>query len=578
MKMKSSRILLLLLLSLFVVTGCLEQFLSAPESTTDTMQQSVEPQQGGFLVEAVYGDATTLNPLLAQDDPSFRVISKIYLSLLNVDPFSGEIIGSIAESWDISDDTLEYTFHLRDDIKWTDGVPLTAKDVKFTFDAIASEKVGSSRAYAVQLVEEVRVIDDYTVKFVFRDVDCSALGNLGQIILPAHKFAADFSDMAESPENTAPSVASGPFIFQEWVRDDHITLVANPDYYKGAPNVDGWTMRVFADNAAALESILKGEIDISFVEPQFVSTVEDEIAAGEPLKITKSFSDGYQYITFNLADPSSPQRGYVDENENEAFDEGEPPLINEPHPVLGDIAVRKAIAYAIDYTNLIDKVLFGQGVQAVADVLPAIEWAYNDELEPYAFDRALAAEILDDAGWVAETEGGIRAKDGVPLSFMLATDTGSDVNENILLIVEDSLEKVGFDVTLEFLEWGALIDTLDNQSYDAVKIGWVGLGSDPDNSWYWTYRNDDPGFGFNSGSYYNETQEANIWAARSVPGCAPADRAPFYKENQRIVHDEQPYIFLYVPLSNTITHTRVNGIEPGPWSTYYNVEEWFITQ
>lgn len=576
--MNLRKTLLFLLFSLFFTAACLAQPVVAPKSTNDRIEQSDVPQQGGFLVESVYGDATTLNPLLAQDNPSFRVISKIYLSLLNVDPFRGEIIGEIAKSWDISDDTLEYTFHLRDDIKWTDGVPLTAKDVKFTFDAIASEKVGSSRAYAVQLVKEVQVIDDYTIKFIFREVDCPALGNLGQSILPAHKFAADFSDMAKSPENAAPSVASGPFMFKEWVRDDHVTLVANPNYYKGAPNVEGWTMRVYVDSAAALEAVLAGEIDVASVEPQFVSTVEKAIAGGKPLKITKSLSDGYQYITFNLADPAKPQRGYVDENANGAFDEGESPLINDPHPVLGDLAVRKAIAHAIDYPNLIDKVLFGQGVQAVADVLPAIKWAYNDELKPYTFDPKLAASLLDAAGWVAQTEGGVRAKDGVPLRFSLATDTGSDVNENILLIVKDSLEKIGFEVNLEFLEWGALVDILDNQTYDAAKIGWVGLGSDPDNSWYWTYRNDEPGFGFNSGSYYNATQEANIWAGRSVPGCAPADRAPFYKENQQIVYDELPYIFLYVPLVNTITHTRVHGVAPGPWSTYYNVEEWYITE
>ncbi|MEM7127536.1 MAG: ABC transporter substrate-binding protein [Chloroflexota bacterium] len=573
--------IVLFFVSLLLMVACQAP---APTDTSSTdgadaeQEMSGKPQQGGFLVESISADATTLNPLFAQDDPSFRAITKIYLSLLNTDPFSGEIIGSIAESWEASDDSLEYTFYLRDDINWSDGTPLTAKDVKFTFDAIASEEVGSSRAFAVQLVEEVQMVDDYTVKFVFTDVDCSALGNLGMNILPAHKFAADFSDMVDSPENEAPSVGSGPFLFKEWARDDHITLVANPDYYKGAPNVDGWTLRVFADSAAELEAILAGEIDVGAVEPQFVSTVEDAIAAGDPLAITKSFSDGYQYITFNLADPNNAQRGYVDENGNEAFDPDEPPLINDPHPVLGDIAVRKAIAHSIDYGNLIDKVLFGQGVQAVADILPAVEWAYDDTLEPYAFDPELAASILDEAGWVAESEGAVRAKDGVPLSFTLATDAGSDTNENILLIVKDSLEQIGFEVNLDIMEWGALIDILDNQTYDAVKIGWVGLGSDPDNSWYWTYRNDDPGFGFNSGSYYNETQEANIWAARSVPGCATEERAPYYKENQQIVYDEQPYTFLYVPLANTITHTRVNGTNPGPWSTYYNVEEWFIQQ
>ena len=547
---------------------------------TQVVEVVVEPTaepipQGGTMVESTFADASNLNPILASDSASFDIINKMFLGLVTTDEFTGETVGELSTGWTVSDDGLTYTFDIRDDVSWTDGTPLTANDIKFTFDAVASELVETPRKSNVELVTSVEATDDTTLVVEFSEVDCTALQNLGLGVLPSHAYAADFSDVMTSELNDAPTITTGPFAFNERVPDSFTSLVRNESYYKGAPNMDGWTYQVFADQSAELEATLAGDIDVTGVGPQFVSVIEAEIASGGDLQMKKFFDDGYTYIGFNMGDPANPENGWIDENENGAFDEGEPPNLDQAkHPVFGDAAVRQAIAQAIDYTNIINKVAFGQGVQATVNVLPAVEWAFNTEVEPYAFDLEAAAQTLEDAGWTGE---GVRSKDGQELTFTLMTNAGNEVRENIAAIAQDTLNGIGFNVELEIIEFGTVVEKLLGQTYDAVIIGWTGLGSDPEDSSFWAYRNDAVGGGFNFVSYYNESVEANLAEARSIPGCDTGARGDLYRQNQVQLNSDAPYAFLYVPLGNVVWNTRLNEIDPGPWATYYNVEDWYIT-
>jgi peptide/nickel transport system substrate-binding protein len=532
---------------------------------------------GGFIVESSIADAQILNPILSSDSPSSDVHTKLFLGLLTLDEFTGEIIGEIAESWTTSEDGLTYTFKLRGDIFWTDGTPVTAKDIKFTYDAIASELVDTPRKSNIELVEEFRVVDDYTLEIEFHTLDCTALQNLTLGILPSHMYAEDFSDIMESPLNQEPTVTNGPFKFQEWIKDDHVTLVQNDDFYLGASNLDGWIMRIVADSSAGLAAFLAGEVDITGVSPQFVSVIEGEIAKGSPFVMKKFFNDGYQYVGFNMANPENPEMGWVDADESGEFEEGEAPnLEQEPHPILGDVRVRQAISYSLDYTNMINKVAFGQGAPIVANVLPAIEWAYNDDLEPYVLDTEMAEVLLDEAGWAREGEGGVRMKDGQPLALSILTNAGAETRENIAAIMKDNLDALGFDITLDILEWGTVVGKLLGQQYDMVIIGWIGMGSDPEDSVFWAYRYDDPGGGFNFVSYYNEEVEELLFEAKSLPGCSTEARSEKYRRIQELIHEDAPYAFLINSLGNVIWNTRLRGVEPGPWSTYYNVHTWYL--
>jgi peptide/nickel transport system substrate-binding protein len=532
--------------------------------------------QGGTMVHSSFSDATILNPILWNDAESSEIGSKIFESLVEEDPFTGEIIPSVAESWEVSEDGLVFTFTLREDVEWSDGTPLTANDFKFTFDAIASDLVETPRKSNIELVESIEVVDDYRVQVTFTQVECTALNNLDLGILPSHVYAADFSDIMDSPENKAPSVASGPMVFKEWVADDHVTLVRNENYFRGPPYIDGWIYRVFADQSAELAALLAGEVDLTSVSPQFVSTIEGAIASGQPITMRKFFVDGYSWIALNLANPDNPQSGFIDENGNGAYDEGESVQAQDPHPILGDVLVRRAISHAVDIQNIVNKVAFGQGAAIPSNVLPAIGWAFDNELEPYAYDLDEANMLLDEAGWV-EGPDGVRVKDGERLELVITTNAGNETRENITLLVQETLNSIGFDVKAEIVEFSTLVGELVGQTFDMILLGWGNKGSDPDDVGLWEYRFDTVGSGFNFTSYYNERMEELGQAAKTLPGCDTSARGELYKELQGLLHDDVPYVFLYNGLGNTIWSNRLNNVDPGPWVTYHNLEEWYIT-
>jgi peptide/nickel transport system substrate-binding protein len=531
--------------------------------------------QGGTMIESTFADATILNPILYNDSSSAAISNKMYEGLITTDEFSGELIPAVAKGWTVSDDGLTYTFTFREDVFWSDGTQMTANDFKFTYDAVGSDLVETPRKSNIELVDTIEVLDDFTVAVTFSEVDCTALNNLGLGILPSHMYAADFSDIMESPENKAPSVVSGPFTFKEWVADDHATIVRNETYYKGAPNIDGWIYRVFADQSAELAALLAGEVDLTSVGPQFVSTIEGAIASGQALQMRKFFDDGYTWIAMNYGNPANPQNGFTDDDGDEAFTDGEPVQVQDPHPVLGDIAVRRAVSHAVDVTNIVNKVAFGQGAQIPSNVLPAVGWAFDDTLQGYAYDLDAAAALLDEAGWVAGADG-VRSKDGQRLELKLQTNAGNETRENIIVLVQETLNGIGFDVDAEAIDFGTMVGELLNQTFDMVLLGWTNKGTDPDDTGLWEFRFDTVGSGFNFTSYYNPRMEELGKAALTLPGCDPAERAVMYHEIQQMLHDDAPYVFLYNGLGNVVWNTRLQNVEPGPWSTYYNVQDWYI--
>lgn len=534
--------------------------------------------QGGFMVESSFADPVILNPLVSSDSASANINNKIYLGLLNVDEFSGEIVGELATGWTISEDGLIYTFNLRDDVFWTDGTPVTAYDIKWNYDAIASDLVDTPRKSNIELVEEIRVIDDYTLEVEFHTLDCAALGNFTLKMLPSHIYTKDFSDVMDNPHNQNPTVTNGPFKFKEWVKDDHITLVRNQEYVLGAPNLEGWILRIFPETSAELAAFLAGEIDLFRVGPQHVSVIEAEIAKGAPVAMKKFFNDGYSFVGLQMGDPNDPQLGWIDENEDGVWQKGEEPNLEQStHPILGDVRVRQAIAMSIDYDSMISEVAFGQGDPLVANVLPAIEWAYHADLEPYRFDPERAVALLEEAGWIDLDGDGVREKDGKPLKLRLMTNSGGETRENIAFIIKDNLDALGFSITLDILEWGTTVTNLLGQQFDMVIIGWVGLGSDPEDSIFWAYRNDYPGGGFNFVSYFNEDVETWLQQAKSLPGCSTVERGELYRKIQEQIHEDAPYAFLYNPLGNVIWNTRLQGVNPGAWRTYYNIQDWYLT-
>lgn len=535
---------------------------ASSESTAPT-----EAQPGGIWRRAGIADAENLNPILSSESASSAVTAFLFPALVGQDPFTGELTpeGALAESWSASEDGLVWTFKLRDNVKWSDGDAVDSADFKFTYDAIASELVETVRKPNLQGIASIETPDPLTVVVTYEEVRCDALGNLGLPLLPSHLYAADFSDIMESPLNEAPTVSAGPFLFNSWTRDDTLTLTRNPDYWEGAPNMEGMIFKVVPDTGTQLAQLQAGEIDVMGLDPNQLTT-----AQGIPdTEIFNFKDDGYDYIGLNLANPENAQPG---QDENGALVE------QDPHPILSDLNVRKAIAHSLDYQTIIDQVYLGQGYQIAANVLPAVTWAYDESIQPYDFNLDTASQLLEEAGWVDSDGDGVREKDGQTLTLSLVTNAGNTTREDLGALVQDQLSQVGFEINFEAIDFGVLVEQLLGQQYDMVIIGWTGLGTDPNDDAFWHSRNDTPGSGFNFVSYQNPRVDELLDQGVSVAGCDTAERASFYKEIQQIIHDEVPYVFISGGVGNTAYTTKWSGINPGPWSFYYNVHQWSLSQ
>jgi peptide/nickel transport system substrate-binding protein len=300
--------------------------------------------------------------------------------------------------------------------------------------------------------------------------------------------------------------------------------------------------------------LLAGELDYAFMYPDEFKQLGsyDMFNAGSfPLHNTPLFS-------MNWADPENPQ---------DAYDEDGNPIEQDPHPIFGDVRVRQAMAMGFSKEDLLGT-LDGEGVRNIASVIPTLEWAYNTELEPWPYDPERSAELLDEAGWVMNEETGIREKDGMPLEFEIAYSPGvTDLWDNVALVAQDQLSQLGAEITLNPLEWGAFLDYILAQEYDAMVVGFGG-GTPPDPDGIAgniaLSTNDVVGSGFNLASYANPEVDELLAAGKSVPGCAYEERAPYYYEMQRIMQEEVAYDFTVSPNQVHVWNIRT-AVEVGPW-------------
>jgi len=551
----------------------------------ETVQVQVTPTptaipQGGTLNLTSFADAKILNPLISSDSASNDIENFIFSSPFMTDPWTGETTPDLVEKWDISDGNKTVVFHVRQGPKWSDGEPITAKDFKFMFDALMAKKddgtpvlAESPRLDMVQYVNTIELVDDYTLKVTYTEPICTNFEALGLAWLPSHVFLADanfkFADLSNHKFNWEPTVFSGPFMLKEWVKDDHITLVRNPTYWKGAPYLDGIVWKIVANSTVEKEMLKAGESDIAGIDPKFLTELEQVPA----LDIYKFFRTAYDYIGLQTGDPNDPQpRLNEDGTVNEKHGQ---------HPILSKKEVRQALVYALDRTTIINKVRMGQAAPIEAHIIPTYGWAFNDQLEPRNYDPEKAGKMLDAAGWVLPEGATVRvckgcgtAKDGTPMKLNIKTNSGNQVREDIMAIVQQQWGKVGVEVETEAVEWNAFLDIMLGQKFDAVIIGWTGV--DPDSETLFFAKYDQPGGGFNFTSFYRPDYEKMELEAKTVEGCSYEDRGAVYKKIQEIIYDEVPYVFLYATRAITGINKRIGGVNPAPWSTFYNVEQWFI--
>lgn len=534
-----------------------------PPSTAAAITTTVPVTGNTTFIQAVGMAPTTLNPVYATDPAAQTIIDKIYPRLLGQDPNSGYIVPSeLAERWEISPDGRTYTFTLRSEVHWSDGEPVSAADFKFTYDALASPLVQSPYRDRTVGIVKVDAPDPKTVAVTLAGSNCAVLHSLRQPLLPSHRFAPDFSDLATNPLSQAPELSAGPFRFVEQVAGEKVVLARNSDYWQGAPQIEKWEVRIMPDPNARRQALADGLIDLLYFGA-------DEIVA-TPLEATSTVTvaamptDGYSFLALNLADPANPQPGRVADGVSQP---------QAPHPILGELAVRQAIAAAIDYERIIDEVYHGHAYRTASYVPSIASWTYAGNLPLPAFDPARANQLLDDAGWMLDGEG-VRMRDGQPLRLSLRTNEDNPQRVQMAQLIAEQLAAIGVQVELGVVSFDQVSAVLLGQQFDLVIIGWENLGADPGNSPFWHSEADIPGTGFNFTSFHDDEVDGWLQAATQLSGCDLNSRSDLYRRVQERVASQLPYIFLAAQESALAYLSHWQGITPGPWDFDYNVATW----
>jgi len=536
---RSTALILFLLLIFF--SACEEKTESpavpAPAAPTDV----AVPAYGDAIVDGSIGDASTMLPALASDSASRDIIGLVFNGLVKYDK-DLSLVGDLAESWDISPNGLTITFHLRRGVKWHDGRPFTAQDVMFTYELMIDPKTPTAYAEDFKQVEKAEVVDDHTFRVTYPRPFAPALASWGFSIMPAHLLKGQ--EVTTTPLSRQP-VGTGPYIFKEWQTGQQIVLEANPEYFEGRPYISRYVYRIIPDLATMFLELKSGGIDRMGLTPIQYQRQTNDPEFEKNFKKYRYLSFAYTYLGFNLLDPKFKDR-----------------------------LVRQAIAFAIDKEEIIEGVLLGLGRPANGPYKPG-HWAYNEKVKPYPYDPAKAKQLLAEAGWRDIDQDGVLDKEGQPFQFTIITNQGNKQREMTALIIQQRLEQIGIRVKVRTIEWAAFLkEFIEKKNFEACILGWT-IPMDPDLFDVWHSSKTRPGE-LNFVSYKNEEVDRLIDQGRYT--FDQAERKQAYDRLQEILHEDVPYVFLYVPDALPVVAARFHGIEPAPAGINYNFIKWYVPQ
>jgi peptide/nickel transport system substrate-binding protein len=464
------------------------------------------------LVMIIESSPTNLDPRVGIDGQSEKIDNLIFDDLLakgddlNVAP-------GLADRWDIPD-PLTYIFHLHHGVRFHDGRPLTSRDVKWTFDSLLASKIRSTKAAVYKFVDHIDTPDDTTVVFHLKEPDSTLLWNLSD-------GAMGIVPYGSGDEMTQHPIGSGPFKFVSAETDREVVLERNPDYWGEKAKLARVRFAVVPDETTEALELRKGSGDIAInsLTPDTVVT----LARDPRLKVERGAGTRLAYLGFNLRDP-----------------------------ILKNVQVRQAIAYALDRRPMIEYLWRGEAEPA-RSILPAQSWAYNGAVPAYEHDPEKAKQLLDTAGYPAV--------DGV--RFHITMKTSTDPNTRLMVaVMQQQLREVGIMLDIRSFEFATFFSDVQHGAFQMYGLRWIGGNEDPDIFEYAFHSSKFPPNGANRDYYSNSNVDALIDEARRQVD--PKLRKPLYAEVQRILADDVPCINLWY-LDNVLVHTsRVRNIQLNP--------------
>ena len=473
---------------------------------------------------ATSSNPSRLNPILATDSSSSEIAGFIFNGLVKYDKDSSTIIGDLAKKFYFKDNKT-LIFELRKNVKWHDGETFTAKDVLFTYEVLISPKISSPYSANFRFVESVRLLDDYKLEVKYKKAYFKALETWMMGILPEH-LLKDEQNLMSASFNTNP-IGTGPYRLYQLEHSKNIILKANDTYFESRPKIDKISFHIIADPMTRFLMLKSSALDLGSIEPiAYERQLSEEFF--KKFNIFEDITHSYTYLGFNLR--------------REKF--------KNPK-------VREALSIAIDRQEIVDILFFKHAKVCTGPFLPGTK-AFNPDVKAPKQDKQRAKKLLKEAGYDAQN----------PFTFEIVTSNSSPVRPYAAQILQHQLKQVGVIATLRVMEWQAFLNmVVFPNKFDSVLLGW-GLSSTPDPYMFWHSDSDKKG-GFNLIGYHNPKLNRMIEESQSI-----IDRdklSLIWQKMFKMITDDNPYLFLYIPNSITAVDKKIKNIEPslsGIWHNY----------
>jgi peptide/nickel transport system substrate-binding protein len=528
-----------LLLALFGVLF----LLAVPAAWAMQPPKFTPEQMGGTLRGNFNAEPQTLNPLTYKDMYARYVNEYVFESLIDRDPDTLEFVGVLAEKWEVSPDGLVITFHLNPKAKFSDGTPVTADDVVFTYETTINPKIDCrDRASYFEDCKGCEKVDDRTVRFVWKKPYFLSLELSGIVVLPKHVYK--FTDPNTFNDINDLLVGTGPYTFTkgDWKTGQHIILKRNKNYWGNAPAFDEIVYTFILEEQPSVQAILAGELDFLPVTPEWFVKLRDRKDVQERFQSLRytSHLNGYSYIGWNNA-----------------------------RPPFNDRRVRLAMTHLVWREQLLKYINHDIGWVATGPFWP--ESLQRDKsVKPWPFDREAARRLLKEAGWEDRNgDGWLENEKGERFEFEF-TSPGSDQNtRDMVRVIGEEFRRMGIDMHVRFCEWSIFTVKLDNRDFDVVMLAWGGGGVEED-PYQIFHSSQIADRSSNFTGFRNAEADRLIVTARMT--LDENKRNEMYHQFQQLLHREQPYTFLFDRqslrlVSNRIKDARVHkmGMFPLEW-------------
>jgi len=500
---------------------------------------------GGTIIIGMRDDFSGLNPVTNSSFYTDQIIKyALFTPLIGYDE-SFNPRPHLAESWEMHGDTA-VTLRLRQDVRWHDGQPVTAEDVKFTFDRAKAPETASliGSAY-LGSVDSAEVLDAYTIRFAFTEPHAQAIEDFWWAPVPRHLLEGTApSAMANAPFNRNP-VGSGPFRFGEWRANDRLVLVRNdefPEALGGPPAAQRAVFRVIPEPATILTELITGGIHVDIpLEPDQT----DRIEGSDQLTLHSFPGNTLYYLGWNNARPP--------------FD---------------DVAVRRAMTMAIDRQEIIDALLSGYGTPATGTVPP---WhPFHPDVEPITTDLEAAGGLLEQAGWQHRDNDGIREDaQGRPLRFRLLTSE-RPLNRAIVEVVQSQLRRVGAAVEVQVLEFQTMLAQHRNREFDAVLSNWVLDNFQMASAPYSLFHSSQAEIAQSANRSGVRSERLDRLIEAGAAATDPEEARRVWREFTQAIQEEQPFTFMFWLDELAATSNRLSGVTMDQRGEFQSLAEWSL--